>query len=188
MNGDSNSDSEQCTESKLGRVHRVNTQGTQPAFNAHIAPRQCAQRHVMVHKAPCRGRALPCRSAHWPCFRPCRACTLPCRHPLRSRYKKIVLRLNPCRWHSVMSCAHSAVSKRYRSLYRDPKGRPQPQYKICIATHPQRLGPESAHAARLTARPAVSWCLLAVSQDCWPYRGPLLHALHACVTIHFTIS
>ena len=60
MNSDLNSDSEQCTESKLGQVHKVHT--LNPGYE-HIAPMPRAQRRVAAHTGPCRG---PCRNAHWP--------------------------------------------------------------------------------------------------------------------------
>ena len=72
---------------------------------------------------------------------------------------KIVLQLTPCRVqcrvvsrvHNAVSHSQVTVSQRCRSLYRDPEGRPQPRYKICITTHTAR-------------RSALSWCLLAVSR------------------------
>ena len=85
MNSNSNSDTGQCTESKLGQVHKVHTQGTKDT------------------------RTAPCRSAHWavswphlalsqdmscrvasrkPAGSPC-AC-LPCHHPLQSQYKSYI--------------------------------------------------------------------------------------------------
>ena len=80
MNSDPNSYLEQCTESKLGQVHKVHT--LNPGY-ARTAPRPLAQRRIAVHTGPCHG---PGHSAHWPCpYRrlPCRStvlCSLlPCR-------------------------------------------------------------------------------------------------------------
>ena len=68
-----NSDSELCTESRLGQVHNVHTPMAQAA---------CWAGRVMAHQVPCR-RPLPtvswpssrsCRSSHRSCRRPCWPC------------------------------------------------------------------------------------------------------------------
>ena len=59
MNNVPNSDSEQCTESKLGWVHQVHTL-TQAA---RTAPRPCAQRRVAGLAWPCR---RPGPAVSWP--------------------------------------------------------------------------------------------------------------------------
>ena len=75
---------------------------------------------------------------------------------------------------SQRSCAVSqGAATPYRSLaasYCDTKGHPQPRYKICIATHPQRPSHARARsAARPAPRQVVSQGLLAIS---WPCRSP----------------
>ena len=52
MISDPNSDSEQCTESKLGYVHSEHTQS--PGY-MHAVPKPSAGRRVMAHWAPYRG-------------------------------------------------------------------------------------------------------------------------------------
>ena len=74
MNSDPNSDSKQCTESKLSQVHRVHTEGTQATCTLSL------------------GRAHAARWAPYcGAFRPCRPlCHATCRHP-QSRYRGVTL-------------------------------------------------------------------------------------------------
>ena len=103
MNSVPNSDSEQCTESKLGWVHQMNT----------LNP-SCAQRPRALHPCwPCRGRvvglcptlswlvagrvtawplprmhSVPSQAPPWPCrarYRECRSIPAPCHRALLSR-------------------------------------------------------------------------------------------------------
>ena len=97
MNNDPNSDSEQCTESKLGRVHSPHTHGPGCAQAAralrlgreHSAVSQRALGRVMAHRASYRGRARsccrPCYARTLLCRKPCRVRTLPCRRPYHAR-------------------------------------------------------------------------------------------------------
>ena len=55
MNSVQNSDSEQCTESKLGQVHNVHTHGLGCEHAARWAGR------VVAHRAPCGGLPLSYR-------------------------------------------------------------------------------------------------------------------------------
>ena len=82
MNSAQNSDSKQYTESKLGRVHKVHTQRTQLS-RAHNAVSWNTGRRVVGRVATCIGRVARARDA---------VVVAP-----RSRYKKIVSRLNPYR-------------------------------------------------------------------------------------------
>ena len=83
MNSVPNSDSEQCTESKLSRVHNAPTLG--PA---------CA--HTRMHSAKA-GRVALCRGAHWPRVvalpRPCRSLwptvSWPCRRRVAARTRAL---------------------------------------------------------------------------------------------------
>ena len=71
----------------------------------------------------------------------------------------------PCRAH-IAQCrnAHTTVSSIVSQLYRDPKGHPQPRYKICIATHPLAR-PRTRAATGPCDMPVVSWPTLAVLWD-----------------------
>ena len=71
MNNVPNSDSEQCTESRLGQVHRVHTQRT-------LAARMvCLGR---ARTAPCRGtQCAVLQAQHRPCCRRVAQCRVPAR-------------------------------------------------------------------------------------------------------------
>ena len=96
MNSVPNNDSKQCTESKLGWVHRVHT------LNPSCAPQA-------VRKAPCRGarwgrprltfdrRCRACARRCRACARPCRACTRPCRACARPCHCPHARASTPCR-------------------------------------------------------------------------------------------
>ena len=89
MNSDPNSDSEQCTESKLGRVHSAHTHG--PGCEHAACALHPGRSHSGCWAPCCDARWAPCRSARWaPCrgarwalswppARPCHSCALPCR-------------------------------------------------------------------------------------------------------------
>ena len=148
----------------------------------------------------CRG---PCCSTHWPCRRSCRAPTLPCRSAAaftpRSRYKKIVSRLNPCRAHCTLCRSVPAPCR--RALLRciavlQHKRSPPATIQNFYRYSPPAARPCARAVARPARRPAVSQGLLAVSWSCrgrvvtrcWQYRGLLLHTQPNCVTIRFSIS
>ena len=193
MNNVPNSDSEQCIESKLSRVHSAPTLG--PAC-VHTA---CALRRVVGLAWPCHNarpavlRAVsPCALARcyaWYCWppRPCRALyrnTTPCRRPLPIRIQILYHDLSPATsalhvvsremppvsqpplsYHSSLLCRIAALA----TLYRDTTVAPQPRYNVLYC---DSLWPGHAcvcAAARPTRRPvvseAISWPHPAVS---WP--------------------
>ena len=63
MNSDPNSDSEQCTKSKLGRVHSAHTHGPGCAHYAQAARTPSVGRRVVARRASYRGRVAP-RARH----------------------------------------------------------------------------------------------------------------------------
>ena len=135
MNSVPNSDSEQCTESRLGWVHRVHT------LNPGWAPTARWAGLIVAHQAPCRGRV----AAH---PRPY------CSH-VAARYVTALLPSPPVtiqflysdpsplprapsallRMHSVVLRAHAVVSQRLSFVSR-PKVAPlSHDTNFCIATH-----------------------------------------------------
>ena len=132
MNSDPNNDSKQCSESKLGRVHRVHTQRTQVARTLHT---HCAQ----ATRTPQVGRRVvaplrPCRSAHWSCHRPCRElCRAPCRRPsftIQSLYRNTT----PYRAHRALCRARCSVCRSAPALCRKALGAVSQPLACCVAT------------------------------------------------------
>ena len=184
MNSDSNSDSEQCTESKLGRVHRVHT--LNPSC-ARIAPMPCAQRRVVAHWASCRGRfvgrvtrcvaapVVPCRCSRAPCPRAVSHALLPC--------------------HSSSAPCHRALLRHIAApgvLCRDARPPSYHDTNDCIVTHLSGQAPR----ARSPLAPCVGRLCRARG---WPYRSPAarpsMHPLcrivpwrPCCVTIQYVVS
>ena len=209
-----NSDSEQCTESKLGWVHQVRTlaQAARP-LRTHCA--QAARKaschdarwvvswptrdRVVVPSLSCRRSPLSCCYAHARTGAPCRIEATFCP---RSRYK-IVSRPNPCRararpynrpCRSTLLPCHSVVSQPCCAILRhncSPSATIQcfasrlPLVKPCTCALPPAL-----HAGQPYRGPlmAVSWHRLSrVVTESWPYRGPWLRTHACCVTIQFPL-
>ena len=111
MNSDPNSDSEQCTESKLGRVHSAHTHGLGCA-QAVRALRPGRSHNAVSWRAvaSCRGCPqscrMPCRKL---CRRSCSALTLPCCHPFQSRYKNCITTQAYAVRHVERAVAHIAA-------------------------------------------------------------------------------
>ena len=128
MNSDPNSDSEQCTESKLGRVHRVHTPRT-----------HCAQ---VV-------RTTQCRGAHWRCV-----VDVPGRvagHVAYTRRRVVrAQRRVATRCFRVAALYHSLAAP-----YRDTKGCPQPRYNLLYRDSPH--GQATRGPALSWPLLAVSW-------------------------------
>ena len=121
MNGVPNSDSEQCTESKLSRVHSAPILG--PACT-HTTP--CRRLGPPGHVA---GLALQCRSAHErasaSCRRPCAICHVA--HRIVSQ-SAVLHALYAASWRFPWPCCtclviqpddQAAFLSRYNLLYRD---------------------------------------------------------------------
>ena len=163
MNSDPNSDSKQCPELKLGRVHSAHAHGPGRACTTH-RPRQhyaqaahtasCHNAHSAVSwhaLASCRGCAWPCHSAHWPCRRPCRSRTLSCRRP-PDHDTKFVSQHRP-----LPRVVSHALLRNFAAFLRvlQPvslpilrhKGRPQPRYKPLYRDSPLARPPTLALAA-----------------------------------------
>ena len=74
MNSVLNSDSEQCTESRLGWVHRVHTLNPGCAPTARTQPVSWhAIGRIVAPSRSCRGSPLPCHCAHARTGAPCRS-------------------------------------------------------------------------------------------------------------------
>ena len=95
MNSVQNSDSKQCTESRLGWVHRVHTLNLGCAPIARWAGRVVAHRGCIM--APLSAVSRLCPAISWPCHRAHVRAGTPCRSSLRSRYKKLYRDPSPCR-------------------------------------------------------------------------------------------
>ena len=127
MNSDPNSDSKQCTELKLSRVHSAHTQGPRPC--AH-----CAQAL----------RIALCRSAHWAVSRPVSQRLL-CLVTTRERYR--VVSQPPCHDTKIVSRYTPVVRSRARALPLSPARKPAMSRVLLVFS--QRLGAVSqCHAAR----------------------------------------
>ena len=161
MNSVPNSDSEQCTESKLSRVYSAPTHGL-----------GCTLRHVVAHAGPYRG-PLPDHVALVPCReRLCPTVSLParsCWHAVSQRY--VALRAAPCRSPSgriahllirivahprpyrsaaaprVVACLAIHLPARLPSCHDTP---------IFIATHPATTRPFARSLLAPSGRPTVS--------------------------------
>ena len=162
-----NSDSEQCTESKLSRVHSAPTLG--PA---------CAHTVCALYRVA--GLA-------WSCCRPGPAMSqAPLAALLRPHTRRVAGRVL-CTVLSLRASCRAPPAPYHGAPCAVSWHLPRP-CRACLAIQP------SSQAMRVgsTRRPAVlraSWrCRGAVSQGFWPYRGPLLHAPEPCVTIQSTIS
>ena len=190
MNSVPNSDSEQCTESKLSRVHSAPTHSL-----------GCALRHVVAHAGPYRG-PLPDRVALVPYReRLCPTVSLPARSCWRAVSQLYVaLRAAPCRSPSSR-IAHLlrrivAHTRPYRSaaarhvvarLAIHPATR-LPSYHdtpTCIATHPATtrpfarspLAPREGRPCRRVSRPCRS-VLLHPSPAVWRLLSRSLFFFH----------
>ena len=176
-----NSDSEQCTESKLGWVHQVHTLA-QPTRTSRA---HCAQAGLVVVRT---GQARPCRNAH-----PAVSCAVPC-SPCRRAPEHAAVRI----------VAPYVVSWRFppavSRLSRDTTQRPsRPPFTIQFIVSPHT--PSAARPLRARHKPlrAGRPCRRA-SRSCSKssprsYRGPIRSyrgrpwALAApCVTIQSTVS
>ena len=174
MNSDSNSDSEQCIESKLSRVYSVHTL-TQPActLRTHyaqatlIVPAGCC---VVAHRAPCR--------------RPCPTVSLRARarwgavsQPSPVMIQNCIARQKPCRARCHRITAPRIVSWRtaapYRSMYLcpycDTKAASNHNTNICIATPPLARPRALVLPHALARGPVVSWLCCA-----WPHAPIVL--------------
>ena len=145
MNSDLNSDSKQCTESKLGRVHRVHTQRT-------LAPH--ALRLGRVHSA-----------VSWSC--PAMSQRARCRVVAPSSHDtKVVLQLEPCR--VPCSACRSALVSYCGALLRSIAT----PGALCRNTRPAPPVTIQPFVSRhtLEARPCARAAGLAVSWPCpaWP--------------------
>ena len=182
MNSVPNSDSEQCTKSKLGWVHQVHTL-TQPVRTGRA---HCSR------WAPCRG--VRC-AVSWPPPRSYRGRARLCRKPGRP-YRRLyhdtpstkamrahrVVRYHACRSPKRRIMAHHGRVAACIAAILQYKSRSQPRYKVCIVTcplarpcsralpHAQRAGPP--YRGLLIA---ISWRRLdCVVAESWPCRGPWL--------------
>ena len=167
MNNVPNSDSEQCTESKLGWVHQVHTL-TQAA---RTAPRPCAQRRVAGLAWPCRRPGLAVSQA-WPGrvvapSRPCRRHRRSCHRPSLGRITAVP-RAPLC---ALCRAYRSSVRRiaallRAASRYNPATKLPPVTIQFIISRHSPPARPR-AHALPTVSWPplAVSWAWLAVS---WP--------------------
>ena len=165
MNNDLNSDSEQCTESKLGRVQKVHTLNS---GSAHSAMSQHTLGHVVAMSWPCRSvvsfALLPCRDTK----------TLPPPPPppppfaIQKLYLDIKLMSRALPRMPQHSCAVSQGTGRRiaapGAIYHDTRPPSRPDTNDCIATHPSDQAPRALAATRCTRRLAVSQGILAVSQ------------------------
>ena len=216
MNSVPNSDSEQCTESRLGQVHSVHPPMAQVArwagrIVAPVAVSWLTRRRVIGVHQPCRSacpavsRAVPravLLRAHVRCCAPC--------HSLLGRIAGLLGRVvalpsrivGPCRGlsHDTPN-SQAALLSQYAHLYRNtiPSGQASllSRYKTLYRdTHPQRPGPR-ARVARLAHRPAVSQrCAQPCRRPCptvsWACHCAPLRCLpalcHLPVTIQYTVS
>ena len=147
MNSVPNSDSEQCTELKLGWVHQVHTL-TQPthAQAVPIALRPSVSRsccgpmpdRIVTYGRSCRRLGIPCRSLYrdTPSTKTMRARRVACCSACRSTPAPYRGALWPCR-----RAVSLAVSQPCCTSYHDTMN--------CIATH------STSQAARPFAQPAV---------------------------------
>ena len=179
MNNDPNSDSEQCFESKLSRVHKVHT--LNPGC-AHTAPRPCAGRRVVAPSGRVAGRVLQCRRT--------RAVS-----QLPSPPTLLVVTQNLCHdtthaTRRVASPAAGVAAFLRRVVWRccavlRHKRSPPTMIQNLYNDSPLAAKPCARAAARPTRR-------LTVSQGCWAYRGllaarptQLCHDIICCiVTLH----
>ena len=127
MNSVSNSDSEQCTESKLSRVHSAPTLGPGCAQAARALRRVMAR--ARPYRDPLPGHVVPVPECVVAVLLRTRACWRavlppPCRDTKLYRDAE-----------APAACIARHVAVR-TLLYRDPKSGPQPRYNFCIATHP----------------------------------------------------
>ena len=142
-----NSYSEQCTKSKLGRVHSAHTQGPR----LHTGRTRTAPCHgplpgrIMVMSQACTGRVV----AHRRCVARRLLCAMSLSGPRRvaaplvvtqrivSRYNSYSALCSPCHVHPAPYCStHAAVSSAVSRVVSRPKSRPQPRYNICITPPP----------------------------------------------------
>ena len=187
INSDPNSGLEQCTESKLGRMHRVHT------LNPGCAHTMRALCPGLVHAASW----APCCGTHWRCvvalLRLCLAlCRGPCRKP-PGHDTEIISRLN--------SCCVARATARVSWFLCHVVGRccvvSQP-LACCVATsslplfsrynHLYHDTPQQPHHARGRARAPLAPC---TGRPCrgasWLYRRVVSQPYHAvswCATTH----
>ena len=160
MNSDPNSDSEQCTESKLGRVHNAHTHGPGCAQTARAL--QC----VVARAGPYRG-PLPCCVAPVPGR--VAACTRVLAHrvavPCRAQGWAV---LYPFRPYRDTPCSQVALLSRYKNCIVTQLGLNQDMRALppCRDTKPHAARPEPCSKCGL----AVSQPSCVVSWLCpaWP--------------------
>ena len=156
MNSDSNSDSEQCTESKLGRVHSAHTHDpgcSQIAWTllpgrAHSVVSWCTLGHIVV--VPGRVTTHTGRVARTRC----RVSTL--LHSAPDHDTNIASRLNPYRapCHACTTSCHSVVS--------------QP---CCAVSQHQTVSP--SHDTNFVLR-LTPWPGHLLARAAWPMRRPAM--------------
>ena len=137
MNSGLNSDSEQCTESKLGRVHSAHTHGPSCMHVGRALRLGCA--HAV--------RWVPCCGTHW------RRIVVVSQavshvHVVVSSPPPVMIQ----KLYRDPTPATRRVAALYRSLaapYRHTKGHPHPRYKLLYRDSPHG----QAACARVAARP-----------------------------------
>ena len=166
-----NSDSEQCTKSKLGCVHQVHT------LNPACTHRPCALRPGW----PCRGSVMSlCPAVSWLVAsrvaglagRPCRKPSRSCRSLYRDTPSTKAMHA-PCRALPRVLLRLCAVSQGVERHIAAPgytisrhKVAPQPRYKVCIVTRPL-----ARPYARVRCRKP---------RAAWPYRRPYRALILPC--------
>ena len=171
MNSDPNSDSEQCTKSKLGRVHSAHTHGPGCAHSAvswHalgciVAPSSAVSRLCSAVSCRCTYARVgsPCRSdAAFTLSHDTRNCiatqSLP--HAVSRALPHVSLLSAPCR-RALRSSIAALVT-----MCRDTRFAPPVTIHPFVSRHtPQRPSHARARAARSTHRPTVSQGLLVMS-------------------------
>ena len=198
MNSVLNSDSEQCTKSKLSRVHNTPTLGPGCAQAACTVP-CCGARWAVTWPPPrpCRASAWLCRCAHAMSQRRVARCVArratPCRSPsgrIARLLGSIVAHARPYRSFAVRRVAACLT---IHPAARPPSCHDMP---ICIATHSQRLD----HARARRSPCAQAGRVAALYRVCgWLYRSlaarPSTHSLGRIVawfpcrvTIQYVVS
>ena len=152
MNSDPNSDCKQCTESKLGRVHRVHTLNPDCM---HTAPRPHSRRALGAVS----WLRFGCVAVRTRRVAGCVACACaPCRRPLRSQYKNSIA--------TQTSAARVAALLRriadLGALCRVARPLSCHDTNDRIVTHLSGQAMRACAAAYPTCKPAVSQGLLAV--------------------------
>ena len=201
MKSDPNSDSEQCSESKLSRVYSAHTL-TQPARTLILG------RGHSMRWAPCRGRVVvrrtpcrkPCPVVSWSCLCAHAAMLSPLPVTIQKLYRDPSPYCAPCRarcraFRIALVPCRRALGVVSLPLLRH-KGCPKPRYKPLYRDLPW-LGHGRARCR--TPHVQVGLVLGRIVAVCWPYRrharpcrGRVLPS-HArpcapCVKIQCTVS